>query len=319
MKHQLFFESLDDDTSIDYISSTDTEDDFNPPKNTNFSSESPSNLMTSEIKKYISQELDLRSKNNPDNHSSKNIEPTPAPHNEQHKKDKYLYTPSREVSKPHIPLPKKSSIKRHFKPRKPIRVISVPLYRKLEPLNSFSRSNRELLSFNDKRVTELLMQYESDICLISPVIKSPDVTADMNMKRCLRLIEELKRNDYLYYLVYLTDTEKVILDIIFIVYTFPVKNKNQKREFMNLFDFMIDVSFRYAIPNVIFCEDNSFTLSHLNKYTTLHTQSYKETIFYLCKINKDIVNEKSTLSVNPKCLTKEEYLYRHNNNELCVL
>ena len=279
-----------------------------------------SSLSTSQIKKYIQQELDNREKSiqSSEKTSDKSSDKTDLSSSDL-TKNKSVPSPPITTKHTHISLPKKKSRRTSPNSKNTVRTPLRPVYRELEPLNPFNKDKRNLLSFYDKRVSEVIMKYDSDLCILTPIINSPEVTPDMNMIRCLSLIEELKRRDFLYFIVYLLNTETVISDILFIVYTFPVKNKNQKREFKNLFDFITDLSSRYSISNLVYLEDDRFILNHDKKYEYLSSESYEESLFHLCKLNRDIVNEESRLLVNSVCSDKREYLYRYNNNELCIV
>ena len=143
----------------------------------------------------------------------------------------------------------------------------------------------------------------------------------MNMKRCQALIELLKKNDYLYFPVYLYDSSlNRIVTTVFMVYNATVKTIRLDRTFNDMFNLITEFSWKYLIRNLVYWNGQRFILRHRKQYSYLDLNSSKEVIKYLCELNKIEVTEYCQLMVNPFCSDKMEYLERHiSENELCDL
>ena len=226
---------------------------------------------------------------------------------------------------PEIRLPKRKHKRSHDNIKSPSETdfesLYQPKYEVLEPVNIYSKSKKNLISFDDNRVVSLLKKYENEFCIITPTINSLYMTTDMNMRRCLDFIKKLNERDYLYFPVYLSDKNSdLIYDILFIVFPVPVKNRDQSHSFMNLFDLMIELSDKkmFTISNMIF-KDDSFTMRKKDKFYFLQPKTKRDLILDLCRVNNDKVYENSELLTNPPCLDKNEYTDRYiNKNELCL-
>ena len=286
--------------------------------------DSSSNMTRSQIQSLIHQEIQ-NSKRSNDNNSPSSDSPTPK--KDKAKSSSSLYRPS---ERPIIKLPKKNHKRSHVYRKSPsmkdYESLYSPKYEELEPVNIYSKTKSDLISFDDNRVVSLLKKYDKEFCIISPIINSPYVTNDMNMKRCLNFINKLEERDYLYFPVYLsTRNTEQIYDVIFIVFPISVKNRNQKHSFMNLFDLMIELSDKkmFNIRNMIFKEDTdfySYVLRTREETLFLKSNTKRDVILDLCRVNNNKVNEISELLTNPACQNQNEYIDRYiNKNELCLV
>ena len=196
---------------------------------------------------------------------------------------------------------------------------SVPQYEELEPINLYAKTKFDLVPLTTERIQSFLKLYDGDLCFVSPVSKSPHVTPDGNMWRCLSFVESLKKNDFLYFPVYLYDyPSEQVLDIVFLVYVFPVNHPNLKRQFQDLFKLMTFMSKRYSIHNLVYKKDNKYVIKQGKNYSYLELNTYEDVINHLCSLNKNTVDEDKAIMTNPLCSTKLEYLNRHiSGNELC--
>ncbi len=281
--------------------------------------DSISDMTRSQIKSLIQQELKS-------SESSKDKSDFPVSSTEKITDiDSSSISYSEPPKTPEISLPKrnhKRSLDNRKKPTETnFKSQYQPKYEVLEPVNIYSKTKKNLISFDDDRVVSLLKNYDQEFCIITPTINSLYVTTDMNMRRCLDFIKKLNERDYLYFPVYLSNkNSNQIYDILYIVFPVPVKNRDQSHSFMNLFDLMIELSDKkmFTISNMIF-KDDSFTMRKKDKYYLLQPKTKRDLILDLCRINNDKVNENSELLTNPPCLDKNEYLDRYKNkNELCL-
>lgn len=283
-----------------------------------FSSDSdiPSDMSTSQLRDLIQKEISDYKTDSPKesntSSSSSDIDLTETPKSSSTVSDSHLSSVSKH---PKIKLPNKSKNKTS-RPR-----LSVPQYKELEPINLYSKTKYDLIPLTTERIEKFLKVYDGDICFISPVSKSPQVDPNGNMWRCLSFVESLKKNDFLYFPVYLYDyPSEQVLDIVFLVYVFPVNHPNLKRQFQDLFNLMTFMSKRYSIHNLVYKKDNQYVIKQDKNYSYLNLDNYEDVIKHLCSLNKNTVDEDKVLLTNPLCSTKMEYLNRHiTGNELCLL
>ncbi len=224
---------------------------------------------------------------------------------------------------PEIKLPKKTKSSRSTSSRKaPVR----PLYHRqqyteLQPINIQQKSKYDLIPYNDERIKELLEEHDCELLYLSPISTSSYVTPDMNMKRCQILVETLKKDDYLYFPVYLYSSRlNQIMSVVFIVFNATVKTINLSRSFNDLSNLVTDYSRKFMVRNLVYWKLGRFILRQNNKYYYLNLNSSEEVIKYLCGLNGFKVDEYCELRVNPFCTDKMEYLERHiSGNELCTI
>lgn len=234
----------------------------------------------------------------------------------------HTHKPSVVAKNPEITLPSKNNSRRPsrktnalwpYKKRQP--------YTELQPVNIQPKTKADLIPFTDKNIKELLEENECEICFISPISSSPHATPDTNMKRCQALIELLKKNDYLYFPVYLYDSSlNQILTTVFMVYNATVKTIKIDRTFNDMFKLITEFSWKYLIQNLVYWKGQRFILKHSKQYSYLDLNSSKEVINYICELNQFEVTKYCQLMVNPFCSDKMDYLERHiSENELCVI
>ena len=302
---------LEEDLSSD-IDDSDLDSSFDED-------DSISDMTRSQIKSLIQQEL--KSSDRREDKSDLSVQST----DKKTDRNSSSNLPPKPHKNPEIRLPKKKHKSSQDNRKSPLKTdfksLYSPRYEELEPVNIYSKTKKNLISFDDDRVVSLLKKYENEFCIITPTINSLYMTTDMNMRRCLDFIKKLNERDYLYFPVYLSNKySDLIYDILFIVFPVPVKNKDQSHSFMNLFDLMIELSDKkmFTISNMIF-KDDSFTMRKKDKYYYLQPKTKRDLILDLCRVNNDKVNENSELLTNPPCLDKYEYIDRYKNkNELCL-
>ena len=282
--------------------------------------DSVSSLSNSQLRDIIKQEIDnSRNKDSksdtPDKQSSSDFTPPT-------QKKSFPKPATVPHNNPEIKLPSKSKKRSHPRKTNAMWPYNKPQpYTELQPVNIYPKTKDDLILFRDKRIKELLEDAETDICFISPLSNSSYVTPDANVRRCHAFIEMLKKNDYLYFPVYLYDTSiKQITSVVFMVFKATVKTINLKRTFDDMFDLITEFSWKYAIKNFVYWTRGQFVLRKSREYSDLNLNSSEEVIMYLCGLNQIKVTRYCQLMVNPFCSSKMEYLQRHiSENELCVV
>lgn len=281
-------------------------------------SDIPSDMSTSQLRDLIQKEIsdykpDSPKESDTSSSSSSDIDLIETPKSSSIVSDRYYSSVSKH---PKIKLPKKSKNRGTSRP-----YLSVPQYEELEPINLYSKTKYDLIPLTNDCIQRFLKLYDGDICFVSPVSKSPQVTPNGNMWRCLSFVESLKKNDFLYFPVYLYDIpSEQVLDIVFLVYVFPVNHPNLNRQFQDLFELMTFMSKRFSIHNMVYRKDKKYVLKQDKNYSYLELDTYEDVIKHLCSLNKNTVDEDKVILTNPLCSTKMEYLNRHiSGNELCDL
>ena len=296
----------------------------------NNDSYNPSDISTSQLKDLVYTVIQNSQNEISNNNSTSSIESKSSDSSSESLDDivtkdssaSTSYSPS-TISKTHKYSPlKKSNIRSHSRGKRPSRPFFSRLeYTELEPINLYSKTKFDLIPLTTNRILSFLKLYDGEICFISPVSKSPQVTPDGNMWRCLSFVESLKKNDFLYFPVYLYDyPSEQILDIVFLVYVFPVNHPNLNRQFQDLFNLITFISKRYSIHNLVYRKDNKYVIKQGKNYSYLELNTYEDVIKHLCSLNQNTVDEDKVIMTNPLCSTKMEYLNRHiSGNELCTI
>ena len=277
-----------------------------------------SDLSASMVRDIVRQEIDSNYASHETQEQKTPTKEEPLPITKD--KDKTPKTHSEPVKRPEIKLPKKSNSRSTSRRERPVR----PLYHRqeyteLQPINIQQKTKYDLIPYNDERIKELLEEHDCELFYLSPISTSSYMTPDVNMKRCQILIETLKKNDYLYFPVYLYDSRfNQILAVVFIVFNATVKTINLSRSFNDMFNLVADFSRRFIVRNLVYWKLGRFILRQNSKYYYLNLNSSEEVIKYLCGLNGFKIDEYCELRVNPFCSDKIEYLDRHvDNNELC--
>lgn len=211
-----------------------------------------SNLSASFVRDIVRQEID---KNNQSHETQEQKPPTkeePLPITKDKNKAPKFH--SEPVKRPEIKLPKKSKSRSTSRRERPVR----PLYHRqqyteLQPINIQQKSKHDLIPYNDERIKELLEEHDCELFYLSPISTSSYVTPDINMKRCQILVETLKKNDYLYFPVYLYDSRfNQIRTVVFIVFNATVKTINLNRSFNDMSNLVTDFSRMFLVRNLVY-------------------------------------------------------------------